>query len=90
MGTNVGTWRALCSCMATNEITVQGIKMTVAAAENVDECSVDVQADVAALRSGRTTREALLEHCLDGAGDDRVDGWNDYVDAVVFASERAR
>lgn len=62
------------------------IKFTSAAIQNIEETSADVAADVAALRSGAHTRESLLAHCLDGADDDRAQGWHEYVDAVVAAA----
>lgn len=61
-----------------------------AALENVEETGIDPMSDVARLRAGEVTREALLDECLDGADDDRVQGWNDYVDAVVsYANDTA-
>lgn len=59
------------------------IKFTAAALENINETSADVDADLAALRSGEITRESLLAHCLNGADPDRVQGWNDYVAALA-------
>lgn len=53
---------------------------------NVEETGVDLQDDIEALRSGRHTAETLLAHCLDGADEDRVHGWKEYVDAVVEAA----
>jgi hypothetical protein len=32
------------------------------------------------------TRDELLAHCLDGADEDRREGWEDYVSAVVAAA----
>lgn len=58
-----------------------------AAAACVEEAGVDVDADVAALRDGRTTPAALLRACLDGADDARVQGWREYVAAVCDAAE---
>lgn len=63
------------------------IKLTAAAQQNVTETSTDVDADIAALRNGTHTEESLLAHCLDGADDDRVQGWNEYVAAVVAAAK---
>lgn len=68
-------------------ITIQGVQMSKAAAENVVETGADVQADVAAMRTGAHTRASLLAYCLDGAEDDRADGWREYVSAVVLAAE---
>ena len=63
--------------------------LTRAAAENVVETGVDPRVDIAALRDGRHTRESLLAHCLDGADDDREQGWREYVDRVVELAGRA-
>lgn len=55
---------------------------TDAAISNLTETGTDWAADWRALKSGETTPEALLEHCLDGADDDRADGWREYVSAL--------
>jgi len=62
------------------------IRLTHLATLNVEETGCDPTEDVAALRSGATTPEALLEHCLDGAADDRVRGWQEYVDSIAAAA----
>ena len=63
-------------------ITVQGIKMSRAAAENVEECAVDVATDLEHLSSGLLTPTTLLEVCLDGADAAHERGWRDYVEAL--------
>ena len=74
-------------------VTIQGVQMSEAAAECVRETSADVAADVAAIRyeiarSGVEIAESNLRaHCLDGADDDRVDGWLEYVAAVMSAAQ---
>jgi hypothetical protein len=69
-------------------IKIDGVEMTAAAAECVRETGADVAADVASLRSGEHTAESLLVYCLDGADDDRADGWREYVAAVVAVATR--
>jgi len=69
-------------------IEIDGVKMTEAAAANVEEAGVDVAHDLASLRAGRSTRMTLLQACVDGADDDRVEGWRDYVSAVALAAGR--
>lgn len=54
-----------------------------AALECIEETGIDPLDDLDRLRSGEVTREALLAECLDGADDDRHDGWHDYVREVV-------
>lgn len=60
-----------------------------AAQECIEETGVDPIADVSAVRveiamSGvDCARANLLALCLDGAADDRVDGWLEYVDTVI-------
>ena len=54
-----------------------------AALENIQETAADWPRDLAALISGRLTPAALLAHCLDGADDDRVQGWHDYVGTLA-------
>lgn len=66
------------------EPTMTTYKFSHSALCNIEECGVDAEADVEALRSGATTRAALLEHCLDGADADRVGGWRDYVSTVAL------
>jgi hypothetical protein len=56
---------------------------TYAAIENIEETGADWSHDLDRLREGETTPEALLDFCLDGAGEDRVQGWRDYVDGLV-------
>ena len=61
------------------------IPMTDAASENVRECGVDARKDIARVRNGLTA-DQLLSECLDGADEDQVGGWADYVDAVIEAA----
>jgi hypothetical protein len=62
------------------------IKLSIAAQANVEETGCDVAADIEAIRSGEHTRESLLAHCLDGAEQDREQGWREYVSAVSDAA----
>ena len=62
------------------------ITLTKAAQDNVDEAGIDPADDIAALRLGKETPEGLLSYCLEGADDDRVTGWREYVAAVVAAA----
>jgi len=70
-------------------VTIGGATMTIAAARNLEETGTDVAADLAALRAGTMTRDALLAHCLNGADEDRVEGWREYVEAVSAAAQVA-
>lgn len=54
---------------------------------NIAETGCDPFGDVAALAAGRHTVRTLLAHCLDGADQDRVQGWREYVAAVSDAAE---
>jgi hypothetical protein len=62
------------------------IKLSSEAQANVDETGADPEEDAYAIRHGETTREKLLAECLDGADEDRVQGWHEYVDAVCEAA----
>lgn len=62
------------------------IKFSTLAALNIEEGSVDIAADVARVRAGLVTAEELLSQCVNGADDDRVQGWREYVSAVVAAA----
>ena len=67
------------------------IRFTKAAQECIDETGIDFMLDVQRLREGSVDVLGLLGECLDGAEDDRFQGWNDYVDAVVaYAVKRGR
>lgn len=57
-----------------------------AALEAIEETSADWKRDLLALRHGATTAETLLAKCLDGADDDRAEGWRDYVSALMVAA----
>lgn len=61
---------------------------SIAALENAQETGCDPADDLTALLRGDRSRESLLAHCLEGADADRVDGWNEYVDALVVAAEQ--
>lgn len=67
-------------------VTVGGVRMTVAAAANVQEAGVDIYDDVIRLRTGRVPPAELLRQCLDGADEDREAGWRDYVAAIEAAA----
>lgn len=77
--------------MNTNRVSVCGVVMSAAAAENVEETNVDVQEDMDGLVRARAMRifdgavKDLLATCLDGCDPDREQGWRDYVDALVEA-----
>ncbi len=62
------------------------IHLTKAALENVLATGIDPQLDVEALVAGTASAEDLLSLCLDGADENAVDGWREYVRAVVVAS----
>ncbi len=66
------------------------VTFTAAAQACIDEFRFNPQHDIDALRDGTMTRERLLAECLDGADEDRVRGWNDYVDAVCDAAGVAK
>lgn len=57
-------------------------KLTPAAYANVKETGINPSEDLESLIAGETT-ESLLARCLDGADDDRVAGWQEYVDTLA-------
>lgn len=62
------------------------VTMTDAALRNIEEAGLTVDTideDITAIRTWSVTPADLLHRCLDGADDDRVQGWEDYVDEVV-------
>lgn len=78
------------------KIIVNGIELTPAAYENMQETgmleasdrSADMARDVQNVRNGDVAVFRLRERCLDGADDDRREGWLDYVGAVARAAGR--
>lgn len=56
---------------------------THAALECLQSASANYLEDVALIRSGRLTRDRLTIYCLDGASEDVVQGWLDYVSGVM-------
>lgn len=67
-------------------IVIEGVTMSLAAAQNVEETGCSPRAAIAALQAGLLTREQLLAHCLDGADENRVQGWRDYVEGIAIAA----
>ena len=59
------------------------LKITAAAQQNIDETGTDPMDDIDAIRSGEHTAASLLADCLDGADEDRVTGWHEYVAAII-------
>lgn len=51
------------------------------------ETGANVEADLQRVLGGACSRDQLLAHCLDGADDDRAQGWEDYVDAIFAQAE---
>ena len=75
--------------VATQADLLDNINLTAAALANLEELGLDdddIRADVDALRTGKRTRDAFLAECLDGADEDREEGWRDYVSAVASAA----
>lgn len=62
------------------------ITFTTEAQENIAETGADWESDLRALKSGEHTEESLLELCLNGADEDRVQGWREYVETLVAAA----
>ena len=63
------------------------IQMTNAAIDCIRETGCDPNEDVDAILGGRMTASDLRFTCLDGADADRVQGWRDYIAAVLSAVE---
>lgn len=64
-------------------------KLSAAARLAMDEVGIDerdFERDVERYSLGRISRNQLLSFVLDGSNEDRVEGWTDYVDAVVEAA----
>ena len=63
-----------------------------AALRCIEETGTNIEDDVDALRDGSMSPAELLTHCLDGADEDRYQGWLDYVNelgrAVMAADGR--
>lgn len=63
-----------------------GVALSVYALENIEETGVVPEDDIAALKCGAHTCATLLAHCLDGAAEDRYEGWRDYVSSLCEAA----
>jgi len=50
---------------------------------NIEETGTYWKLDVERILELGWTPEEILAECLDGADDDRVQGWHDYVEALV-------
>lgn len=69
-------------------VIVSGVSMSRDAAERVAEVGCDVRLDVWQLQRGIIDEDELRAECTNGASEDRVGGWNEYVDAVVNHARR--
>lgn len=58
------------------------------AQRNIEETGCDPMDDMHRVVTGEQTREGLLAFCLDGAEEDRVQGWRDYVQTICEAAAR--
>lgn len=71
----------------TNVINTTDIEFTDAAWENLEECGVNVDDDLAlAKRKGPGFKSDFLAQCLNQADADREQGWRDYADALFDAA----
>lgn len=64
-----------------------------AALDNINETGLDtaeMAEDVGQLLRGEVLEAQLLARCLDGADEDREQGWRDYVATIVGAAEADR
>lgn len=70
-------------------VKINGVEMSHEAAENVEQVGIDPAIDVALLRNGVETREALLARCLEGVEEEKVaDDWRDYVEWIAVAAAK--
>jgi len=58
-------------------------KFTNEALLNIEETCTNYELDLMRIGQLGWTPEEILADCLDGADEDRVQGWHDYVDAIV-------
>lgn len=63
-------------------------KLTTAALLNVQETGINPSEDLESLIGGETA-ESILARCLDGADDDRVQGWREYVETLEAEASKA-
>lgn len=59
------------------------------ALDAIAETGCDPSSDLQALIDGTHTPASLWEHCIDGADEDRIEGWRDYFSEVIGAYEGA-
>ena len=76
---------------STKTTTIDGVTMTIGAAENVEATETDVGEDVRRLRDGEIDYDTLLTACLDGLTPSEdattMQHWLEYVEAVVAVAE---
>jgi hypothetical protein len=71
-----------------SQATIRSYSLTTAAVECLEEVGLtdsEVDADFQAVVGDGS---ALLTSCLEGADEDRVQGWTEYVASLVAASQR--
>lgn len=73
-----------------NELTINGVTMSMEAAKVVEWAGVDPASDVAERLAGTMTGARLLDECLAGAEGDAVQGWREYVAAIEAAVAQIR
>lgn len=77
--------------MTTNNDTTELSGFSALALANIAETGLTqamIADDVRSIRDGSITQAELLLRCLDGADDDRRQGWEDYVDEIVMLAGR--
>jgi hypothetical protein len=62
-------------------------ELTRVALLNVEETGINPSEDLESLLAGETA-ESLLARCLDGADEDRVQGWREYVETLESEASR--
>lgn len=58
-----------------------------AALDAIAETRCDPAEDLQALIEGTHSPSSLWGHCIDGADEDRIEGWRDYFSEVIAAYE---
>jgi len=79
--------------MANGDVVIGGVALSADVARRLEMAGMgsrEVANDVEALRSGLSTRQQLLAHCVDGCEDATSEvEWAEYVSAVCAIVDRA-
>jgi hypothetical protein len=72
--------------MTCDLVTIEGIRMSRAAAQCVEYAGISPAVDLSEVRHGRVSEAELLQACLEGADPELEADWREYVEAIMEAT----